>query len=147
MKKIFVSGYLFFLNLYSSAFLFAVAVWMTVMICQGFQMNLFIVLLFVYVSEVLLLLALNRTGSVVVLEDGIIKRKGLFFGFYKECAVRSIAKVVEKQYHWRYESYLYLIDSESNSEFRRIRSGSYIGFRKTKRNLAFLRQFWHGKIQ
>ena len=40
-----------------------------------------------------LLWFLNRAACVVWIEDGMIKRKGLIRGFYKECSVRAIQTV------------------------------------------------------
>lgn len=150
MRKIFVSGASFYSCLFFSVFFSILAVWATVLECQNpdaLDVKAFFELLFLYAFDAAFILSLNWVGSVVILEDGVIKCKGLFLGFYKECEVRSIRKVKTK-HHWRDGTYLYLIDREAtNADLRWLRSGSCIGFRKTKRNLAFLRQFWHGKIQ
>ncbi len=88
---------------------------------------------------------LNRFACVVWLEDGIIKRKGLFGGFYKECPVASIQKVVIR-YAWREGDHIYLVD-DSTHRFDGIRKDSYISFPKTKKNLEFVHTFWSGTVE
>ena len=88
---------------------------------------------------------LNRLACVVWIEDDVVKRKGLIYGFYKECPIESIGKV-KIQHAWREGDFVYLIDS-SIHKFDRLRKDSYICFRKNKKNLAFLRTFWSGEIE
>jgi hypothetical protein len=98
-----------------------------------------------------LLWFLNRAACVVWIEDGMIKSKGLIHGFYKECSVRSIQVVRIKYVHREvgFGTFIYLIDDRTQAykKFLRIRKDSYICFRKNKKNLAFLRTFWSGKIE
>ena len=98
-----------------------------------------------------LLWFLNRAACVVWIEDGMIKRKGLIRGFYKECSVRSIQAVQIKYVHREvgFGTFIYLIDDRTRpyKKFLRIRKDSYICFRKNKRNLAFLRTFWSGEVE
>ena len=98
-----------------------------------------------------LLWFLNRAACVVWVEDGMIKRKGLIRGFYKECSVRAIQTVQIKYVHREvgFGTFIYLIDDRTQpyKKFLRIRKDSYICFRKNKKNLAFLRTFWSGEIE
>ena len=98
-----------------------------------------------------LLWFLNRAACVVWIEDGMIKRKGLIRGFYKECSVRSIQAVQIKYVHREvgFGTFIYLIDDRTQpyKKFLRIRKDSYICFRKNKKNLAFLRTFWSGEVE
>ena len=98
-----------------------------------------------------LLWFLNRAACVVWFEDGMIKRKGLIRGFYKECSVRAIQTVQIKYVHREvgFGTFIYLIDDRTQpyKKFLRIRKDSYICFRKNKKNLAFLRTFWSGEIE
>lgn len=93
----------------------------------------------------LLLWVTNRLVHVIAYEDGKITRKGIFGGFYKECPVSSIRKVVIR-YVWREGDYIYLIDDSSRG-FDSVRKDSYIRFAKTKKNLAFVCTFWLGDIE
>ena len=98
-----------------------------------------------------LLWFLNRAACVVWIEDGMIKRKGLIYGFHKECFVRSIQTVKIKYVHHEvgFGTFIYLADDRTQpyKKFYRIRKDSYICFRKNKKNLAFLRTFWHGEVE
>ena len=98
-----------------------------------------------------LLWFLNRAACVVWLEDGMIKRKGLLCGFYKECSVRTIQTVKIKYVHREvgFGTFIYLVDDSTQpyKKFLRIRKDSYICFRKNKKNLAFLRTFWLGTLE
>ena len=98
-----------------------------------------------------LLWFLNRAACVVCIEDGMIKRKGLIRGFYKECSVRAI-KTVRTKYVYRevgFGTFIYLIDDRTQpyKKFLRIRKDSYICFRKNKKNLEFLHTFWPGEVE
>ena len=88
---------------------------------------------------------LNRLACVVWVEEDVVKRKGLICGFYKECPIKSIEKV-KIQHAWREGDFIYLVDS-SIHKFDRLRKDSYICFKKTQKNLVFLRTFWTGKIE
>ena len=94
---------------------------------------------------------LNRAACVVWVEDGMIKRKGLIRGFYKECSVRAIQAVKIEYIHREvgFGTFIYLIDDRTQpyKKFFRIRKDSYICFRKNNKNLAFLRTFWSGAIE
>ncbi len=93
----------------------------------------------------LLLWASNRLVHVISFEDGKIIRRGVFGGFRKECPVSLIQKVVVK-YVWREGHYIYLVD-DSPRQFDSARKDSYICFRKTEKNLAFVHTFWSGVIE
>ena len=84
--------------------------------------------------------ALNRLVSIVWIENGIVKSKGLIYGFCKECPITDI-KTVEIRHHFREFKFIYLID-DSKYKFDTIKKDSYIAFRKTKKTLEFLRTFW-----
>lgn len=91
---------------------------------------------------------LNRAACVIWIEDGMIKRKGLICGFYKECSIRAIQTVKIK--HVRREgTFIFLVDDRTQpyKKFLRLRKDSYICFRKNKKNLAFLRAFWTGTVE
>lgn len=98
-----------------------------------------------------LLWFLNRAACVVWIEDGMIKRKGLIYGFHKECSVRAIQTVQIKYVHREvgFGTFVYLVDDRTQpyNKYFRIRRDSYICFRKNKKNLAFLRTFWSGEIE
>ncbi len=87
----------------------------------------------------------NRLVNVIRFENGKITRRGIFGGFYKECPINSIQKVVIK-YVWREGYFIYLVDT-SNNRFDSVKKDSYISFRKTKQNMAFLHSFWSGVIE
>lgn len=98
-----------------------------------------------------LLWYLNRAACVVWVEDSIIKCKGVICGFYKECPVHSIqsVKIQYSAHEIGFGTFLYLVDDRTKDfkKFLRIRKDSYICFRKTKKNLAFLQTFWFGAIE
>ena len=87
---------------------------------------------------------LNRLACVVWIENNTVKRKGLIYGFYKECAVPSIQSVVIR-HAFREGDFVYLVDG-SIYRFNRTKKDSYICFCKTKKNLKFLQTFWSGEV-
>ena len=97
---------------------------------------------------------LNRNVCIIWVEDGVVKSKGFIRGFYKECPVRSIkcVKIVhlsfleEGTFEAGYFIYLVSDRKEEYKKFLRLRKDSYIVFRKTKKNIAFLRTFWTGTL-
>ena len=95
-----------------------------------------------------LLWFLNRAACVVWFEDGMIKRKGLIRGFYKECSVRAI-QTVKTKHVYRAGTFIFLVDDHTPSykKFFPTRKDSYICFRKNKKNLAFLHTFWSGEVE
>jgi hypothetical protein len=99
----------------------------------------------------ILVMCLNRTACIIWLEDGIVKRKGLIRGFYKECCIDSIRKVKIHHSHREvgFGAFIYLADDRSPefAKFLRMRKDSYISFRKNKKNIEFLRTFWQGQIE
>lgn len=90
-------------------------------------------------------LFLNRMACIVYLEDGCIKRKGLFFGFRRECETKNVLQVRE-MYLYRNGNYLFLVDPQ-NGKLDCFSSKAYICFRDTKETRAFLRRFWSGRIR
>ena len=98
-----------------------------------------------------LLWYLNRAACLVWYEDGIVKRKGLIRGFYKECSVRAIQTVQIKYVRKEvgFGTFIYLVDDRKQPyrKFFRIRKDSYICFRKNKKNMTFLRTFWSGALE
>lgn len=96
-------------------------------------------------ASLFLLWALNRTAPIVWVENGILKRRGLLYGFYKECPIKDI-QTVKERYVRHDGDYIYIINN-STHQFNQLRKDSYICFRKTKKNLQFLNTFWHGNIQ
>ncbi len=91
------------------------------------------------------LLVINRMLCTVWLEDGVIKRKGLCGGFYKELNIDDIQKVVFYLPH-KESMFIYLVD-DSEHKFDRARSDSFICFPKTEANMEFVRSFWNGEIE
>ena len=106
---------------------------------------------FIFALGCFLLWYLNRAACVVWIEDGMIKRKGLIHGFYKECSIRAIQTVQIKYVHREvgFGTFIYLVDDRTQpyKKFFRIRKDSYICFRKNKKNLEFLRAFWSGTVK
>lgn len=88
----------------------------------------------------------NRTACEIRIEGDKIVRRGLFFGFRKECRIDEI-KAVELIYTYRGGQYLFLIDGKSPYGYACLRKESYISFYNNQRNRKFLRQFWHGGIK
>ena len=94
---------------------------------------------------------LNRAACIVWVENDVVKCRGLICGFYKKCSVQSI-QAVKIQYVQRevgFGSFIYLIDDRTRpyNKFLRIGKDSYIAFRNNKKNLAFLRTFWSGRVE
>ncbi len=95
---------------------------------------------------------LNRAACIIWVEDGVVKSKGFIHGFYKECPVRSIkcVKIVQlstfTEGTFEAGDFIFLVSDrkEEYKKFLRLRKDSYIAFRKTKKNIAFLRTFWTG---
>lgn len=98
-----------------------------------------------------LLWYLNRAACILWVENGMVKCKGLLGGFYKECPVHSIqsVKIQYSKHEVGFGTFIYLVNDRTREykKFLRIRKDSYICFRKTKKNLAFLQTFWSGKIE
>ena len=92
-----------------------------------------------------LLWSLNRLACIVWIDEGLIKRKGLICGFYKECPINAI-RSVEIKHVFREGDFIYLIDN-STHKYNQARKDSYICFRKTKKNIRFLHMFWLGTIE
>ena len=95
-----------------------------------------------------LLWFLNRAACAVWIEDGMIKRRGLIYGFRKECSVRAI-QTVKTEWVYRAGTFIFLVDDHTPSykKFFPTRKDSYICFRKNKKNLAFLHTFWSGEVE
>jgi len=98
-----------------------------------------------------LLWYLNRAACVIWVEDGMIKCKGLIGGFHKAYPVRSIrsVKIQYSRNEVGFGTFVYLVNDRKPQfkKFLRIRKDSYICFRKTKKNLEFLKTFWAGTIE
>ena len=109
------------------------------------------IFLFCLSMLVFLLFYVNRSACVIFVEDGVVKRKGLVFGFYKECPVHSIrrVKIQYSRHEVGFGTFVYLVDDnkEEFKRFLRLRKDSYICFRKTKKNMEFLNTFWSGRIE
>ena len=119
---------------------------------QGIEKIIGILISIFFLSMLcLLVMCLNRTACIIRVEDGIVKRKGLIRGFYKECRIDSI-RTVKIHYSHRevgFGAFICLVDDRSPefAKFLRMRKDSYICFRKNKKNLEFLRTFWYGQIE
>lgn len=87
----------------------------------------------------------NRLVHIICYENGTVTRKGMFGGFHKEIPVNAIQNVVIR-YVWREGHCIYLVD-DSPRRFDSAQKDSYICFRKTKKNLAFVRTFWTEEIE
>lgn len=93
----------------------------------------------------LLLFTANRLACVIWVEDGFVKRKGLFGGFHKEVNIRDIQSIVIRPLYKEGDC-LCLVDN-STYKFDRARRDSYICFPKTKANMEFVRSFWDKEIE
>ena len=95
-----------------------------------------------------LLWFLNRAACVVWFEDGMIKRKGLIRGFYKECSVRAI-QTVKTEYVHRAGTFIFLVDDHTPSykKFFPTRKDSYICFRKTRKIWRFCILFGRERLK
>ncbi len=99
--------------------------------------------------DYLFLWTLNREACVVWVDNSIVKRKGLLWGFYKECPISSI-KAVKIRYVYKTGDCIFLIDGYNSNRFggfSRLKKDCFIYFRKTKKNIAFLRTFWSGSVE
>ena len=88
---------------------------------------------------------LNRMACFVWIEDGLVKRKGLFYGFCKECKIESLQSVTIFRL-WREGDFICFID-DSRHRFDRCRKDSYICVKKTKRNMAAVQSVWNKPIE
>ena len=99
--------------------------------------------------DFLFLWTLNREACVVWVDNGVVKRKGLLWGFYKECPISSI-KAVKIRSLYKTGDCIFLIDGYNSNRFggySRLKKDCFIYFRKTKKNIAFLRTFWSGSVE
>lgn len=88
---------------------------------------------------------LNRTACIISLDGDTVKRRGLIWGFRKECRISLIRAVHIKEFY-RDGDYICLIDGSAH-KFKKHRHDSYICFEYSKENMLFLRRFWHGKVK
>ena len=88
---------------------------------------------------------INRSCCRIWLEEGKIKRKGFFGGFYKECDVKDIKWV--KEGYVRYMGRCIFLMDDSPHKFNYLRKDSYICFVKSKYSLEFLRNFWEWPLE
>ncbi len=153
MKKIISSKLDLFLNIYASLLFFVFSI-------MGLLLGLFgtdhekhvgfLLFAFFLFLTVLLVWTVNRTACIVWVENDTVKCKGLISGFYKECPVRQIQSVRIKFMHHElgFKSFVYLVTDSTYEykKFYRRRKDGYICFKKTKKNLEFLRTFWSGSI-
>lgn len=86
----------------------------------------------------------NRFGCLIRIENGVIKRRGLFVGFYKDCSIENIQNVIVKTFIKQGDFFVLIDDSQHPFDY--VRKDSCICFRKTKRNTAFLKTFWNKEV-
>lgn len=107
--------------------------------------------LFCFGMVFLFLWMLNRDACFVSFEDGKVRRRGFFGGFYREVSVDSIQGVYVAWLARGDGKFIVLADNELKADFVyprfRLRKENYISFRKTKKNMEFLRSFWSGEIE
>lgn len=70
-------------------------------------------------ASLFLLWVLNRTASIVWIENGTLKRRGLLYGFYKECPIKDI-QAVKERYVRLDGNYIYIIDNSAH-RFNQLR--------------------------
>ena len=151
MKRIFASKKALATYPFAIVLFFVCSILFFCLICSSKTENIvpgLMGFLFPFSLFCILLLSLNRSACIIWVEDGIVKRKGLIRGFYKECPISSIKKVTLHHIH-RQGTFIYLVD-DSTEEYKKlspIRKDSYICFKKTRKNLEFLSEFWQDGIQ
>ncbi len=88
---------------------------------------------------------LNRLAFWVWYENGVIKSRGLFFGFKKEVRVEDITKI-EIVTFFKDGAYFVLIDGKSRNGYDRVKKDSFIFIPQSQKNRQFIRTFWKGRI-
>ncbi len=89
----------------------------------------------------------NLTTTVIWIDNGVVKSRGLIHGFYKECVISDIqaVKIVYDHKEPFNRHFITLVDNVER-QFNTIEN-SYIRFVKTDANLEFVKTFWSGKIE
>ena len=151
MKKIIASKYVMLSCLFASTVLFAASLLLLGVILFGEVQGKWTAVLFFGISTGIAWICLwycNRAACIVWVEDGMVKRKGLFWGFYKEHPVCAI-QTVKELYVYKEGRFLFLVTDliSSDQRFIRARKDSYISVRKNQQNLKWLSAFWSGKIE
>lgn len=100
--------------------------------------------LLVAICSFFALLWCDRKIYRVWIEDGVIKQLSLLKRRTEECRIEDI-KLVVTFYAYREEEHIALINEFIPKD--QIKPQKYIHFRKTKKNMEFLRTFWHGRIE
>lgn len=92
----------------------------------------------------LISLFFNRSCNYVYYQNGILERRGFFFGFKKKIEVKNIIRVEKIFLHLDGEYFL-LFDGKSNV-LERIKKNSAIFVPFNDEGLDFIKCFWEGEI-
>lgn len=112
-----------------------------IMICEeNIDAVIPLVILMLFFGSVLWLC--NRTSCWIWIENGYIKRRGLWFGFKQSVKINDIQSV---KFLCVNHGSLFLVDSNRRN-FHFLSKKSYISFCITKNNLKFLSTFWNGNV-
>ncbi len=92
------------------------------------------------IAVLLLLWGMNNGCSLVWVEDGVLYRRGLFFGNRRSCPIKDIQRVdtfnAGKGMRW-----LYIVDSQPGI-YECMLKKSYICLADTEANRQFIRSFY-----
>lgn len=86
----------------------------------------------------------NRSACLVRLRDGVLERRGLFFGFRKEVAVSAIERI-DKIFYPLDGAYYVLVDKDGYL-VERVRKRSAICVPCSESGVEFIKHFWNGPI-
>ncbi len=110
----------------------------------GVTVALIVIDICVFVFFELFTLLCNRACNVVQLRDGILRRRGLFFGFRKEVSVSAI-KRIDKIFYPLDGAYYVLVDDDS-CLVERFRKKSAICIPCSEGGVEFIKLFWDGLV-
>lgn len=151
MKKIIACRALFVLMLVTAAFFALLLILSLLSMAQCFaQEDMQTAFTWLFVSLLLLFMCLfylffaNRAGCRVWYENGCVKRRGAFWGFYKERRVDEITSVTIQKLP-RVGPLIVLNDGSKHGA-NIARRNSCICFEETPKSIAFLASFWKREI-
>ena len=102
-------------------------------------LRVFTLALFVLVS-----LFFNRSCNYVYFQNGVLERRGFFFGFRKIIEVKSIIHIEKKFLHL--DGTYYLLFDDNSNVYERIKKNSAIFIPFNEAGLEFIKSFWKGEI-
>lgn len=85
------------------------------------------------------LCGMNRACCLVWIRDGVLHRRGLFFGYRRACSLREIGQVASVQ-QGRGGRYLFIEDPRSGT-YQAAKKDSYIFLEDTPENRRFITDF------